>query len=251
MSRPQKTTVYRPVVEKNHREAAASCKEFAAEDKATELALRAACEDPTEREYLSGAVDRMRARLKAAVVELARAFSALLFAWLARALLNHSYRKITAKRGEVGRGERSALALQNLLSSFFIRRIVGGRGLLKALGASSRTDDEDNSIHSLKVGGRSYSPCDGHSLAAAASVPEIRVLLGVRVGHDGEPVWCLKRFVCTDTGLWRELHSSTVADAGDAMIHFYMEPSHDHTDNPAGFAAQELQQPRRTVQNAA
>lgn len=247
-----KVSVYRPKVERSPRQAAASTREFAEEEKAEKLALAIACEDPTEREHLSSSVGRARARLKAAAREMVRAFFALIFAYLARLLVDRSYRKVTEERGEVGRAERSVLALRRLLSGFFIRRIFTRKRLLAALGANSRTDDEGNTIYSLKVAERSYRVCDGFgaSLASTADLPVIRVFVGVRIAADGEPVWSLKRFVRDEAGAWSEIHACSVADADEAMLYFYMEPSHAGACEPVALAPAQ-QEPQQTADEAA
>lgn len=249
-----KVAVHHPKVERSSRElAAASDSRFAAEDEHTELALAIACEDPTECDHLAAGVGRARTRLKAAASELVRAFFALVLAWLARILLDRSNRKIIAMRGDVGRAERSALALQKLSGGFFIRRIFGRRRLLKALGARSRTDDADNTIHSLKVAERSYRAGDGFGagLGCAADLPVIKVFLGVRIGADGVPVWCLKRFVRDEAGAPKEVHSGSIEDAETAMIYFYMEPSHERPAGAAARAALEVGPARQSPQAAA
>lgn len=252
-----KVAVYRPKVERSSRElAAASSRKFAAEEEQTELALAMACEDPTEKEHLASNVGRARERLKAAAVELVRAFFALTFAWLARLLVKRSLGKIAARlaarRGRIGHAEGSALALQRLMGGFFIRRIIGVRRLLRALGANSRTDDEDNTIHSLKVAERRYRACDASAAdkANASDLPLIRVFVGVRLGVDGEPVWSLKRFVRDEAGSTREVHSGCCEDAETALIYFYMEPSH-HRPAADSTAVQELKPARHSTRAAA
>lgn len=245
--------VSRPVVGPNPRQLAAdSCREFAAEEEATELALRMACEDPTEREHLSAGVVRARSRVKAAAGEMIRSMIALILASVARMLLNRRYRKVTDERGEIGRAERSALALEKLLRSFFVRRIVGCKQLLRWLGASWRTDDEETTIYSLKVAERSYRATDGFGagLGYAADLPVIRVFLGVRLGADGVPVWCLKRFVRDEVGVPREVHAGSTEDADDALLYFYMEPSHQRPADTAAPRAQGLDLARQSPQAA-
>ena len=248
-----KVAVHHPKVERSSRElAAAFDRRFAAEDEHTELALAIACEDPTERDHLASNVGRARARVKAAFNELVRAFFALVLAWLAQRRLDRCYRKITAIRGDVGRAERSALALEKLLGGFFIRRVVGAKRLLRALGANSRTDDEGNTTYSLKVAERSYRAGDGFGagLGYAADLPVIRVFLGVRVGADGVPVWCLKRFVRDEARAPSEVHNGSTEDADDALLYFYMEPSHQRPADGAAPVAQGLE-PARHRQPAA
>lgn len=243
-----KVAVYHPKVERSSRElVTASDRGFTDEDKQTELALAMACEDPTERDHLAKNVGRARARLKAAATELVRVFFALLMAWLARIFLDRSNRKITQLRGDVGRAERSALALDKLLSSCFIRRIFTVRRLLRAFGARSYTDDEDNTIYSLKVAERSYRASDasGADKARAADLPIVRVFLGVRIAADGVPVWSLKRFVRDEAGAWTEVHAGSTEDADSALIYFYMEPSHARPAGTSASVAQGLEPARQ------
>lgn len=253
-----KVAVYRPKVERSSRElAAVSNGGFAAEDRQTELALAIACEDPTERDHLASGVGRARARLGAAFGELLRAFFALILAWVSQKRLNRCYRKVTEERGDVGRAERSALALEKLLEGVFARRIFERRRLLRALGANRRTDDEDNSIYSLKVAERRYRAGDGSGSREGAGpgyagdLPVIRVFLGVRVGADGVPVWCLKRFVRDEAGAPREVHCGNCADASDALLYFYMEPSHERPATAAAPAAQQIQPAQQSQRDAA
>ena len=249
-----KVAVYRPKVERSSRElAAVSNGGFAAEDRQTELALAIACEDPTERDHLASGVCRARVRLKAAFGELVRAFFALLLAWVAQKRLNRCYRRITEERGDVGRAERSALALEKLLDGVFARRIFERRRLLRALGATSRIDDEDNFVYSLKVAERSYQSSDGFGAGpgAAGDLPIVRVFLGVRVGADGVPVWCLKRFVRDEAGATREVHTGATEDADDALLYFYMEPSHERPATEAVRMTDEAQPARHSQQAAA
>lgn len=246
-----KVAVHHPKVERSSRElAAASNSRFATEEKQTELAMRLACEDPTERDHLASNVVRARLRLKAAATELVRAFFSLVLAWLARMLLDRSNRKITAMRGVIGGAERSALALDRLFSGFFIRRIFRCRRLLRAFGARSRTDDADNAIYSLKVAERSYRAGDGFGsgLGCAADLPVIRVFLGVRITADGVPVWCLKRFVRDEAGSWGEIHCGSAGDVETAMIYFYMEPSHERPAGTTAPASQRLDLARQSPQ---
>jgi hypothetical protein len=203
------------------------------EDEATELAFQIACEDPTEKDHLASMNSRARARVNAAAAEFARAIVALSFTGIARLFLNRSYKKITERRGIVGRSERGTLALQRLLSSFLVRRVLGRRNLLRILGAGRREDDEANVTYSLKLAERRYRVGEGCSgfghcglvEAAAADSPTVRVLIGVQVSGQGEPVWCLKRFMRTQTGSWSALYSGYHSNAESALIDLYSEPS--------------------------
>lgn len=252
-----KVAVHHPKVERSSRElVAASDSRLAAEERQTELAMRLACEDPTERDHLASNVSRARLRLKAAATELVRAFFSLVLAWLVRMLLERSNRKITATRGNIGRAECSALALDRLFSGFFIRRIFGCRRLLRVFGAGSRTDDEGNAIYSLKVAERSYRVSYragdgfGAGLGCAADLPVIRVFVGVRITADGVPVWCLKRFVRDEAGAPKEIHAGSAEDAETALIYFYMEPSHYRPAATSASSIQELESARQGPQAA-
>jgi hypothetical protein len=203
------------------------------EDEATELAFQIACEDPTEKDHLASTTYRARARVKAATAEFARAIVSLIFTGIARLFLNRAYKKITGRRGIVSRSERSTLALQRLLYSFLVRRVLGRRNLLRILGAGRREDDEGNVIYSLKLAERRYRVGEGCSgfghfgqvEATAADSPTVRVLIGVQLSGQGEPVWCLKRFMRTETGSWSALYSGYHSNAESALIDFYSEPS--------------------------
>lgn len=230
-----KLTIYHPKVGPNPGDLVAAADRAAREEEAaTELAFRIACEDPTERNHLSRGVARARGRLGAAAAELVRSAFALLFAQLASLSLGHFYRKVTASCGEVGRAERGTLALEALMSRFFTRRVLGRGRLLGMLGATRREDDEGETIHALKLAERRYLLADGSpDNAIASDSPVVRVLLGIRVAGGGEPVWVLKRFESTGTGAWREIHASCTADAENALLRFYSEPSQEESEEPA------------------
>lgn len=227
-------TIYNPKVEPNPRDLVhQGDRESAAEDAATEIAFQIACEDPTEKNHLASTSLRARARVKAAAAELVRAVMALILAWLGRLMLDWSYRKITEQRGVVGTAERAVLALERLLEGFSFRKIVGRRNLLRMLGASRRENGEGSYIHSLKLAERSYRPkesasgfrCHGLEHAGAENSSTVRVLLGVRVGADGEPFWCLKRFVRSSSGTWSQIYSGYETDIQSTLMAFYTDPS--------------------------
>ncbi len=231
-----KLTIYHPKSKEigvSARELAAAsdpvCKE---EEKATELAVRIACEDPTEKDSLADTLPRARRRLKKALGELLRAGVALIFAYLARLFLDRTYKKITEERGEVGRAERGMLALGRLLGSFYIRRLVGRHRLLRALGSARRSDDEGNRIQSLGLAERRYRDGDrfagADSVGAASDSPIVRVVIGVRItgrARVSEPVWCIKRFVANGRGGWTPIYSGYRAEAQSILFDFYSQPS--------------------------
>ncbi|WP_047865475.1 hypothetical protein [Rubrobacter aplysinae] len=226
-----KITIYNPKVEPDPRDLVASSRrEFRDEEEATELAMRVALEDPSEVDHLAKTTARARARLKAAATELLRSLIALLFAWLARVFLNQARKKVTEQRGVIGRAESSVLALQRLLSRFWVRWLLGRRNLLRMLGATVREDDEGNPVCSLKLAERRYRANEGlcgQGYASAADSPTTRVVIGVRsaAGEVSQTTWCLKRFVSTGTGGWRPVNASYEADAKSLVLAFYSEPA--------------------------
>lgn len=216
-----------------------------AEDETMALAIRIACEDPTERDHLSRTVLIARSRLRAAAAELVRAFVALFFAWLARLILDRSRKKITALRGEIGRAECGVLALQRLLGGFWVRKLLGRRTLVRMLGARGDTDDEGGTVYSLKLAGRRYREGDGFGAdhhGSAADAPMITVMLGVKITATGEPAWCLKRFVRTESGRFREIHRVYEPDAQSLLVAFYTEPSPTAASAELAEVAEELSQ---------
>jgi hypothetical protein len=250
-----KVNVYNPKVKPSSSGlAAVGGAASAAEDETTALAIRIACEDPTERDHLSTTVPRARSRLKAAAAEIVRAFVALFFTWLARMILDRSRKKITGLRGEIGRAECGVLALQHLLERFWVKKILGRRTLVRMLGAKGDTDDEGGTVYSLKLASRRYREGDGfgaHHLGSAADSPTITVMLGVKITASGEPVWCLKRYARTESGGFREIHRVYEPDAQSLLVTFYTEPSHTVPGAELAEVAEEPSQGEESIGTAA
>lgn len=196
-------------------------------DTEQELAFEMAMTDLSEKDHAGAGASAAAARLKAAAGELVRATLALIGALVGRLLLANAAEAVARRTGKrmVG-AERSVLAMEKLLQSFFWRSVVGRRRLLALFGARI-SGEEAATTRRLKLATRNYrsgQKSSGLGYAVAADAPTVHVMLGVSVMGKEKPIYRVRRFVEAEQGGFSELGGFHSTDAAEAFVEFLASP---------------------------
>lgn len=200
------------------------------EEAEQELAFELAMTDLSEKDHAGAAVNAAVVRLKEAVGELLRATVALIAALVGKLLLANAADAVAGNTGKRAVGaERSVLAMDQLLRSFFWRRILGRRKLLALFGARSITNNDGAATNRrLKLATRDYrsgQKSSGLGYAVAADAPMVHVMLGVSVMGKEKPIYRIRRFVEAEQGGFNELGGFHSTDAAEAFVEFLRSPN--------------------------